>query len=273
CLILEASPLLTDDDLLELISKSDKSQRLQAVSRRPHLSANVSDAIASTGDSLAVSELLSNGSAQIREDTLDKLVAEAVNQPMWQAPLVERPELSAASLERLATFVKESLLTKLEKHPALDPQAARRLAATIEQRLGSETAGEEADLEKCIEDAREALKQGNLDSITLSDELIAGRKDFVIEGIALLAERPRDFVVKVLDSASAKGVTALCWKAGLTMRLATQIQFQLSDIMPKRALYERSDGEFPLSEDEMLWQLEFFESLESGRSEKIAISG
>jgi hypothetical protein len=83
----------------------------------------------------------------------------------------------------------------------------------------------------------------------------------VIDGLVALSRRPHGFVEKVLESGSAKGVTALAWQAGLTMHLATQIQFQLGAIMPKKALYARDDGGFPLSEEEMRWQLEFFESL------------
>ena len=262
CLVLEGSPLLTDADLLEIISKSSASQRLKSVSRRPNLSADVSDAIAATHDIEAVAELLANGSAQIRENTLDALVCEAADRPSWHAPLVERPELSWVSIHRLASFVTTALLSKLEKHPALDRQSAKEIAAKIKARLGKEEAAIERSESDEAHEAQALFQRGELDSELLSECLIEGRRNFVIEGLSLLSGKPRDLIVKVLVSGSVKGVTAVCWAAGLSMRFATQVQFQMSSILPDRALYARSNGDYPLSEDEMKWQINFFENMD-----------
>ncbi len=58
--------------------------------------------------------------------------------------------------------------------------------------------------------------------------------------------------------ASAKGMTAVTWKAGLSMRLAQQLQLRLARIAPGSVLKPAAGGKFPLSEDEMGWQIEFF---------------
>jgi len=210
---------------------------------------------------VAITSLLSNVSAHIRETTLDKLVCNAAEVPEWHTPLVDRPELSLVSVERLASFVASTLLSKLEHHPALDAEGAGRVAAEIERRMQSQADGEAAQVPGGASEAEQLLESGEIDSKTLSDALVAGNREFVIDGMATLSQRPRGFVEKVLQSGSAKGVTALAWQAGLTMHLATQIQFQLGSIMPKKALYAREDGGFPLSDEEMRWQLEFFESL------------
>ena len=259
CLVLEASPLLTDQDLLSIIEKVGHGARLTAVSRRPGLSEQISDAIVATKDQAAITSLLSNVSAHIRETTLDELVRNAAEVPQWHAPLVERPELSPESVERLASFVARTLLSKLEHHPALDSDGASRVAAEIERRMQSQADG---DAPGGPGDASEqSHESGEFGPDALSEALVAGRRDFVIDGLVALSRRPHGYVEKVLESGSAKGVTALAWQAGLTMHLATQIQFHLGAIMPKKALYARDDGGFPLSEEEMRWQLEFFESL------------
>jgi uncharacterized protein (DUF2336 family) len=255
CLVLEASPLLTDQDLLSIIGKVGHGARLTAVSRRPGLSEQISDAIVASNDRPAITALLSNASAQIRETTLDTLVRDAVDIPEWHAPLVARPELSRESVERLASFVAKNLLAKLAQHPALDADGAERVAAEIERRMQSQT-------EDAAESPSAETDEGeSIDSEALSEALMAGKMDVVIDGIATLAHRPRGFIEKILQSGSAKGITAIAWQAGLTMHLATQIQFQLGGIMPKKALYARDDGSYPLSEEEMRWQIEFFESL------------
>ena len=48
-----------------------------AISRRVALGQDVADAIVDTGDIEAVAELLGNASAQIREETLDRIVDQA----------------------------------------------------------------------------------------------------------------------------------------------------------------------------------------------------
>ena len=117
CVVLQASPLLGDDDLLSIIEGAERSSRLTAISRRQGLGAAISDAIVASEDRSAVTALLSNSSAQVRESTLDKLVSQAAEVVEWHEPLVDRPELSRQSVEVLAGFVARSLLAKLESHP------------------------------------------------------------------------------------------------------------------------------------------------------------
>ena len=69
--ILEYSSMLTDDELLEIISANPIDGALDAIGRRDEVSPQVSDAIVSARDDPAVTELLANPSSQIREETLD----------------------------------------------------------------------------------------------------------------------------------------------------------------------------------------------------------
>src|SRR3546814_5986557 len=80
CPVLEFSPLLSEEDLLEIIASAGLSSRLCAISRRRNLGEAISDAIVQRNDREAVSELLANGSAQIREETLDSLIAASVKE-------------------------------------------------------------------------------------------------------------------------------------------------------------------------------------------------
>ena len=81
--ILEHSPLLTDEDLLEIISHGPIRGALTAIANRRQLSDKLSDgvaaaALANTGaESNSVRKLLQNKSAQIREDTLDRILDQA----------------------------------------------------------------------------------------------------------------------------------------------------------------------------------------------------
>ena len=76
-----------------------------------------------------------------------------------------------------------------------------------------------------------------------------------------MAELPLATVDKVLGARSAKGVTSLSWKAGLSPGLALQLQTRLGGIPPQEALRPRGGTLYPLSADEMTWQLELFETM------------
>ena len=76
--------------------------------------------------------------------------------------------------------------------------------------------------------------------------------------LAVRAGIPAEAVAKVLNTHSAKGVVSLAWKAGLPADLAVKIQVKLGHVPPGQALNPRSGNSYPLSEDDMLWQLEFF---------------
>lgn len=262
CIVLEASPLLSDRDLLSIIERAGRGQRLTAISRRQGISEDLSDAIVTSDNRAAIATLLANPSARVREAALDELVSRAADVVEWHAPLVGRPELSRQSIETLAGFVAHSLLRRLERHPSLDGESAQKVAEVVRRRLEADAVGdEEAQTSREVCEARSLFESGQLDAEMLSDALIEGRRDFVVEGLSLLASKPRLFVEKILETGSAKGMTALSWQAGLTMRMATQVQCQLGGIPPQRVLYAQAGDAFPLSEEEMRWQLDFFESM------------
>ena len=97
----------------------------------------------------------------------------------------------------------------------------------------------------------------------MTEELVAasidrGERSFVIEALALMADLPGDVVSKTVSMASAKGMVAIAWKAGLTMRTAAQLQLRLARIPPGTVLQAKDGDAYPLTEDEMRWQLDFF---------------
>src|ERR1019366_6711600 len=127
--VIRFSPLLTSDDLVSLVAAAPSPGTGVAVARRPAIDAAVSDALASGGTDDAVLALLMNGSAQIREATLDALVERSVEHPDWHDPLVRRPVLSDPSVRLLSCIVADHLLEVLAARGDLDPVLAADLRA------------------------------------------------------------------------------------------------------------------------------------------------
>jgi uncharacterized protein (DUF2336 family) len=267
-LILEFSPVLDDSTLLEIIQGSPETAALCAISRRNLLGEAVADAVVETNDQQAITSLLSNKSAQIREETLDRLVDKAETVPQWHRPLVDRPTLSARAVSRLAEFVAEKLLTTLEKREDLDPGTAQIVSTQLKQRLRNDWLDDDAvDIpslpqmnkdEPAEERVRRLAAAGTLSEDLILDALSKGDRSFVISAVAHLGELATDVVNKAVSMSSPKGVTALTWKAGLSMRTAVQLQLRLARVPPVKVLQARDGIDYPLSEDEMRWQIEFF---------------
>ncbi len=97
-----------------------------------------------------------------------------------------------------------------------------------------------------------------LNEETITGALQSGDGEFVIAALAVLAKERMKVVDKIVGMQSAKGVVAIVWKAGLSMQLAMALQAKLAQIQPKNILNPLTGGEFPLSEEEMKWQLGFF---------------
>ncbi len=261
--VLTHSPILTDEDLLEIVSAPTSKGALGAIASRGQVSASVADAIAASNDAGAITTLLANDSAQIREETLDRLLDEAPQQEGWHQPLVHRPKLHAGAVRRLAKFVALSLVEVLAERE--DIAGADEAADSLRERLLQDDSGPPAeDAAPRAEDerlrARRLARNGGLTEGMLDGAIAEGRRDFVTASIAELARLEEDTVEHILQSQSARAVVALVWKARLSMRVAMKIQLQLARIPPQAVISSGggAPASYPMAEEEMAWQLRHF---------------
>ena len=100
-------------------------------------------------------------------------------------------------------------------------------------------------------------KEGDLTEEMVSDALAMGERDFVYLAIARMAGTSPAMVKKIFSMKTGKPIVALCWRAGLTMRFALQLQKELGQVQARDLLYPRGGTDYPLTKDELIWQLEF----------------
>ena len=270
--VLEFSPLLTDEDLLEIIKGLPVNGGLSAISRRNEVSSQISDAIVAADDVPAITELLANPSAQIREETLDGLVDGSIQVEEWQSPLALRPLLPKNVVRKLATFVADSLLKELRNRTDLDAETLNEVTEVMHRRLGDDgeaahngvatevhdqamvkTVGEET-----LQTVRQLHTIGELDEDCVAEALGTGNHEFVTLALALKSGIPKHVVERVSSAQSAKGVTALAWKAGFSMRFAVQLQTRFAHVSISEVLNAKDGVDYPLSKDEMEWLIDFF---------------
>ncbi len=268
--VLEFSPVLTDNDLLAIIESNPVNGSLSAISRRSSVAESVSTAIAQSDDEQAITELLSNSSAQIREETLDMLIDQAPEIEAWHEPLVRRPTLSEKAATRLAGFVADTLLKVLEVREDLDPETAIAVKQEVHRRIeGGEpdddlNFGLETELEEESphDIALRRMAEGELTEDVVANAVKLEDRGTVIASLAAASEMPLEAVQKAFAMQSVKGIVALVWKAEFTMTLATEILKTTAKIPANRILSPDEDGGFPLSEDDLNWQIDLFDGFD-----------
>ncbi len=264
--VLEFSPVLTDQDLLEIIASQPASGALVAISRRETVGPAVSDAIVANDDPAAIAALLGNASAQIREATLDCLIERAPQHESWHAPLVHRPNLPRRAAARLAHFVADHLVQALLDRRDIDEETASAVAMAVRKRLDEpgppSVRGGKAKppRERPLEVARQLMRRGMLDEVMVASALASNDRDFVMAALALRSELPLELVQKVVVTQSARAMVALAWRAKLPMALAVQLQLRLARIPPADVVCPVA-GDYPMDAAEMEWQLDFFSTL------------
>jgi uncharacterized protein (DUF2336 family) len=251
--VLEFSPLLSDPDFREIIAAGRATEALAAIARRRNLSADIADDLAATLDVAAIADLLANKSAQVREDTLDQLISNAADVEAWHAPLVYRPELSVRAIRRIAGFVATSLVEILAGRTGLDSEIARDLRAIVNKRINTET-GRLQDEERTR--AHKLDQRNLLDNDALDDAIETSQRDFVTEALAIRSGLSRETVQKMLKKQNPKVITSLAWAAKLSMRTGMRLQTKIAGIPPNRILNARNGTDFPMSANEMQYEIE-----------------
>ncbi len=255
--ILEYSPLLSDDILMEIIESGPALGALSAIAKRSSVDPDISDAIVAAQDIPAVANLLANKNAQIREETLDEIVAGAASEESLHEPLVKRPLLSQKSMRKIAGFVSLSLLDILSDQHELDRDTEKEVRTKVKEGL------EKKDAVTKEEDTAQVAAQQLVDGGGLTDEnavkmIKRGDRDLLIRAMSIKADVPALIGRKIIDSKSGKTITALVWASGLSMRTAMEVQKKMANVQPDELINARDGVDYPLTEDEMSWYLDFF---------------
>lgn len=260
--VLEYSPLLSEADLLEIIASGVATGALPAIASRENIGEEVSDAVAATLDIPAVAALLSNNSARVREETLDQMISQAEGIETLHEPLVMRVDLSIRAMKRIAGFVASSLVEKLVEKNELSKDIEKELKRHVRDRIDDGANIDKADEKAAHKRAKKLWSSGKLDEETLSEAVDGKDLSFIRMALSLMTGVHIETVEAILNSRNAKVVTALSWKAGVSMRLAIKIQRDIAHVPPRSLVNARDGIEYPFTDDEMEFQLSFFSGKE-----------
>jgi len=267
--VILSSPVLTQADLVTLIASGVPPGTVRAVARRPGIEAPVSDAIVESADVAAITALLGNASAQIREATLDALAVQSEEHPDWQAPLVHRPNLPPRTARILSEIVTGQLLEALGARDDIGADIRGKVLAALTQapNLGPSDSREVyGDLPPAAALARAAALQaaGRLDEAAILDALRRGALTLTSAMLSVKADVSFHVIERARTLRSARGLVSLAWKAGLSMQTAVALQAVLARLRPAAIVKPDAGGDYPLSPSEMRLELDLLGVAEAG---------
>jgi uncharacterized protein (DUF2336 family) len=211
--ILQFSDVLTDEDLVEIVSSQDESKQT-AIASRSSVSSSVSTALVNSGSEKVVSTLVGNEGADINEKALQKVIDKFGAHEAMQEKLVHRSKLPITVSERLVTMVSAKMQEHILANHELRPEIAAGLIVQSRERatIGLSTGSDEGAIEKLV---RQLHKYGRLTPSIILRAVCMGDLRFFEAGLAQLTGLPLVNVRMLIHDSGDLGFKSLYEKAGL----------------------------------------------------------
>ena len=211
--LLQCSPVLSDDDLGEIV-RTHAMQYALAVAGREHLSEWLSDVLADTGEPEVVAALTGNPGAQLSVATLRRIGEDYRDERAIQDRLIRRPALPYELVDQLVNAIGERLEWELIQQRRISKTEARQLMAAARDRATLSIVARDHG-EKSIErELRHRFTTGELTPEDVVAFLRDGAVTKVEAGLALLADIDVPRVRQLLYGMDKRGLAALCARAG-----------------------------------------------------------
>lgn len=210
----EASPALTDDDLIELVRTSGAPKQL-AIARRSSVSPSVADALVATESTEVVRTLVRNPGASLTEALLNNILDRHGSDGTITESMTLRPQLPLGIAERLVTHVAEHLRAHLVIHHKVPRHVAERLAAQSRERATVDLLSAARDSANVAALVQQLRASGRLTPSLILRAACTGDIRFCEEAFAQAAKLPVHKAWVLLHDAGPLGLRALYDRAGL----------------------------------------------------------
>lgn len=254
--ILRFSVSLSDEDLMAIIAMNPMSWKVSSIAERKNVSADVSDAVLETGNIEAGEKLLNNKQAKIHSETLRNILQKAQEIPSWHQASIKKQRLPGRVSHMLNNLIGGTLNDFLSIKTPMDNKTRQDVINTAARRIDwiENTDRDESSAMR----VRRLASEGKLTEDIISDALAWHDHEFVIHALGYKIGVSPVVIRRVLDTQSAKATLALCKRANLSMQSAIKIEQQIAKVPTSKMLYAKGGKDYPITEDEVKWQLEFF---------------
>ncbi|GEM_PF-783347 len=122
--VLELSPVLTDDILIEVV-ESGLPEKVGAIAKRSKVAAQVSEAIVATGQSAPIAQLIRNNGAEIGETTFVRALENHGKTPEVGKAIIARGEVPEKVAKAIGKLVEAHVVAYVQRHFNLPEEVVR----------------------------------------------------------------------------------------------------------------------------------------------------
>jgi uncharacterized protein (DUF2336 family) len=207
--ILEASQVLSDADLVNIIDSSREVSKLLAISKRPVVSGRVSDALVDTSYPDVVSTLVSNEGASINPRTYDRIIDDFGLEPQVMESIVGRAHLPVAVVEKLISHATDAVASELKKKYKLSDEQIRKDTAGTREDTTLSMLQHEDNPEAIAALVLQMSREGRLTPSIVMTALCRGQHFFFVAALATLAHIPIANAEKLIFDKGGLGFKAI----------------------------------------------------------------
>ena len=210
-----------------------------------------------SGHITVLKKLLARKKLVLPEAELKKIVRVAERHDEMEPHIVNYRSLPGKLARKLVKFVGQSVLKTLMRRSDFDTETIAEIKKIAKRRL------KWLDKEKSYTDPKAMAvalyRSHELDEEMLSDALSWKKNEFTMIALTLLADSTLDLIAGMFRIKSQKAMMGLAWAIGFSAKFGVLLQKKLGEIHPRDLLNLKHGKDVPLSEDDMLWQLDFFD--------------
>lgn len=227
--MLEFSEVLTDEDLVEIVT-SQNTEKQVAVAKRASVSAAVAGALVESRNETAVATLVSNTGAELTDNLLERVADEFAGSEEVGRNLVARNSLPVTVAERLMAKVSESLRDQLMARRDMSPETLSALLIQAREMAVLGLTDSATDVAKLVD---HLYRNGRLTPSIVLRAVSMGDIGFFEAALAKLSRIKIENARTLIHDAGKRGFEALFEKAGLpkvffrAMRAAVDVSYEI----------------------------------------------
>jgi len=215
--VLSSSPVLTDDDLLEIL-RSKAAAKMLAITKRPAITGGLVKAIVRYGDSRIVASVAANDGADISADIGALMLEQYHDNDLIKESFIARRDLPPTLIEKLITMVSAGAVQRLSERHDLPKETALDLMTRTRERASVDLISRSWDSDNLSGLINGLSREGRLTNSLIVRAACCGHMQFTTFALAAKTSVSSKKAALMVHDSGPFGLKALCTRAGLSAR-------------------------------------------------------
>lgn len=208
--VLQKSGVLDNEELLRIV-QSQSQEHLMAISGRETVSAAVADGLVERGSDDVLVSLVKNKGAELSEESQQTIVTRAKDIEALHAPLAERTDLNADSMEQVFDMVSDALKDHIMANSAdMNEEVVERLLRQARSSVAQTAHDEEEAIRSSEAFIDDRMTKGGLDERFLMRLLSKGQVDEFVAGLARMSKVSTRTARRIVFETDGEALAVAC---------------------------------------------------------------